>query len=214
MKTRAADNPTGADQIESVEKTRAVFTSLSKLVLGRKIYARNNPTLIKFANEFDAALHDFFIDNDELVVAVDKFVIRHGDHVVYENDRRDESIAFLLHKDGIGELSIQSTVTPEEMEAFVELIKDEVRNTSQEEDVVTKLWKADFDHISYRVLDEYLVGEFGEGRVGERESPAGILEHEDHPEIPSFEDKGRVFVGDGNELDSIGSYLRELVVRG
>ncbi len=214
MKTGVPHNPFGADpSAEGVEKAQAVFRCLSKLVLGKKIYAPNNPTLVKFANEFDAALHDFFIDEDELVVSIDKFAIRWEDHVVYENDKRDESIAFLLYKDGVGEVSIHRSVSPVEMETFVDLIKNEVRNPSQEEDVVTKLWKADLEHISYRVLDEYLVGEFGEGRVGEGEAPQGILEHEDHPEIPSFEDKGRIIVGDVKDLPSIGHYLQDLVLR-
>ncbi|UCH84401.1 MAG: HEAT repeat domain-containing protein [Candidatus Latescibacterota bacterium] len=215
------NRPAGVDQAdrvdlspESLEKARTIFSALSKLVLGKKIYARNNPTLIKFANEFDVALHDFFINEEELVVAVDKFAIRWAGEVVYENDKRDESLAFLLYKDGMGEVSIQRSVTSQEMEAFVDLIKDEVRSTSQEEDIVTKFWKADFENISYRVLDEYLVGEFGDGSLGECESALSTLQHEDHPEIPSFEDKGRVIVGDGADLESIGYFLRDLVFRG
>ena len=34
------------------------------------------------------------------------------------------------------------------------------------EGIVTKFWKADFENISYRVLDEYLVGEFEEPSEG------------------------------------------------
>ncbi|UCG53208.1 MAG: hypothetical protein JSW58_06540 [Candidatus Latescibacterota bacterium] len=198
----------------TVEKVRAVFSSLSKLVLGKKIYAENNPTLIKFADEFDSALYDFFKDDDELVVSVDKYAIRWGEQTVYENDRRDESIAFLLYKDGIGEISIQSSVTSSEMGKFVNLIKDEVRSLSRDEDIVTKLWKADFEHISYRVLDEYLVGEFGEGRRGESDEEFSSLEAKDHPEIPSFADKGRMIVGSGGDLVPFDTYLRDLVRRG
>jgi hypothetical protein len=218
MENGAHNSPLGTGQAdispESLAKTRSVFSALSKLVLGKKIYAHNNPTLIKFANEFDVALHDFFIEEDELVVSIDKFTFLWEDEVVYENEKRDESLAFLLYKDGMGEVSIQRSVTPPEMEAFVDLIKDEIRNTSQDEDIVTKFWKADFEHISYRVLDEYLVGEFGEGRCGEGESTLSTLEFEDHPEIPSFNDKGRAIVGDGSDLESISFYLRDLVLRG
>lgn len=218
MGVGADNSPLGAAQSdvspESLEKVRAVFSALSKFVLGKKIYAQNNPTLVKFGNEFDAALHDFFIEDDELVVSIDKFSLLWEDEIVYENDKRDESLAFLLYKDGMGELSIQRSVTPQEMEALVDLIKDEVRNPSQDEDVVTRFWKADFENISYRVLDEYLVGEFGEGLCGEGESTLSTLEHDDHPEVPSFNDKGRILVGDGGDLESISHYLRSLVLRG
>ena len=112
MKPNTEPRPLATDRADgnphSLEKVRAVFSSLSKLVLGKKIYAKRNPTLLKFASEFDAALHDLFIDEDELVVSIEKDTIRWDGHVVYENDRRDESIAFLLYKDGIGEISISS----------------------------------------------------------------------------------------------------------
>ncbi len=186
---RRSSGAPGVQTDTAPDKVRAVFNCLSKLVLGKKIYARNNPTLIKFAEEFRAALDAFFEDEEVLVVSIDKHEIRWNDHVVYANDKRDESIAFILYKDGIGELSIANSVTPDEIEKFVDLVKDAVRAAWQDEDIVTQLWKTDLEHITYRVLDEYLVGEFGEGRRGDKESELASLETEDHPDAPSFRRK-------------------------
>jgi len=193
------------------DKVRAVFNCLSKLVLGKKIYAKSNPTLLRFSEEFRAALQGFFEDEETLVVSIDKHEIRWNDHVVYSNDKRDESIAFIFFRDGIGELSIASSVTPHELEQFVDLIKDAVRAASQEEDIVTQLWKTDLEHISYRVLDEYLVGEFGEGRRGGQQSELVSLETEDHPDAPSFAEKGRIFVGGDDKVEPLDGYLKRLV---
>jgi len=212
--SRAVGTEEAGPDAVTVEKARTVFGCLSKLVLGRKIYAKNNPTLIRFADEFDTALRDFFDLEDELVVSIDKREIRWEDQVVYDNEKRDESIAFLLFKDGVGELNIQSTVTSEEMARFVDLIKNEVRSLSRDEDAVTKLWKADFEHISYRVLDEYLVGEFGEGSCDEGESDLASFETDDHPDMPSFQDKGRVIAGQQSGPIPIDGYLKALAGRG
>lgn len=209
-----SQNPVATGQPEeveaaAVEKVRRVFSCLSKLVLGRKIYARNNPTLLRFQGEFIEAIGEFFKDEDVLVVSIDKHEIRWNDVVVYQNDKRDESIAFILYKDGVGELSIQKSVTQDEISRFVDLAKDAVRTTSQEDDIVTQLWRADFEHISYRVLDEYLVGQFGEGRP-DRQSNLASLEQEDHPDTPGSPDRGRVIVNGKDEIEPLDTYLARL----
>jgi HEAT repeat protein len=212
--SRVAESREAPPDPATVEKVRSVFGCLSKFILGKKIYTRNNPTLVRFAGEFNSALRAFFEIEDELVVAIEKGRILWEDEVVYENDKRDESIAFLLYKDGIGELSISITVTTEEIDLFVDLIKDEVRSLAQDVDIVTKFWRADFEHISYRVLDEYLVGEFGEGRMGEAGDEVIPFESEDHPDTPSFADKGRVVVEERASLEPLDAYLIGLVGRG
>jgi hypothetical protein len=194
-----------------VEKVRAVFNCLSKLVLGKKIYAKNNPALLRFSGDLAASLRDFFEYEDVLVVSTDKYRILWNEQVVYENDKRDESLAFILYRDGIGELSIHKTVTPQETEQFVDLLKEAVKAVWQDEDVVTQLWKADLEHISYRVLDEYLLGQFGEGRRGEAEARLASLETEDHPDAPCLADKGRIIVNSRDEVEPIDRYLNKLV---
>jgi len=214
MNTQPLSRPEGeVEQLDSagVERVRKVFSCLSKLVLGRKIYAVNNPTLLRFSAEFSSALESFFHDEDLLVVCIDKHEIRWNEAVVYENDKRDESIAFILYKDGIGELSIAKSVTKDEINRFVDLAKDAVR-TSSDEDIVAQLWRADFEHITYRVLDEYLVGQFGDGRP-DRQSNLASLEQEDHPDAPGFMEKGRVIISGAHQIEPLDSYLARLAGR-
>ena len=194
----------------TAEKARGVFLCLSKLVLGKKIYAKNNPALLRFSAELAAALRSFFQDEDALVASIDKYRILWNEEVVYENDKREESIAFILYRDGIGEITIQKTVTPQEVELFVDLLKDAVRAVWQDEDVVTQLWKADLEHISYRILDEYLLGQFGEGRRDEAEARLASLETEDHPDAPGLGERSRVDDNAENEIEPIDRYLSKL----
>ncbi len=203
--TARADIDTAA-----LEKARAVFMCLSKLVLGKKIYANNNPALLKFSADLTAALRSFFEEEDVLVVTVDKYRILWNEEVIYENDKREESIAFILYRDGIGELTVQKSVTPQEIELFVDLLKDAVRAVWQDEDVVTQLWKADLEHIAYRILDEYLLGQFGEGRRDEAEARLASLETEDHPDAPGLADQSRVVANAENEIEPIDKYLSKL----
>lgn len=203
------DGKRASEKQRGLEDVRDILSALAKFIHSKKIYAKNNPTLVKFAKEFDAALQRFFQKESTLVLAIERHHIKWCNEVVYENEKRDESIAFLLYKDGIGEVSIQSAVTFKELEKFADLLKNEIHNFKAEEDIVTKFWKSDFEKISYRVLDEYLVGQFGEGRPEEGEGTP--LEVEDHQNLPSFHDKGRVIVEDRDSLESITTYLNRLV---
>jgi hypothetical protein len=187
-----------------------VLKSLSKLVSGRKIYADNNPRLEQFRDEVSTSLREFFALEDELQLTIEQFAIHWHDDVIYENLRRDESLAFILFKDGIGELTITPPAIGEEMERLVRILADELHSSNNEDDVVTRFWNADFQHIAYRVLDDYLEPQRKESLTGER----GLEETADHDElIPSLADKGRVIVHRSDSLMSIDAMLREVARR-
>lgn len=209
----AVDENNPEVDLNAVSQVREVVQAMSKFIHGRKIYAKNNPTLVKFAAEFYGAFRSYFEKHEELVLAVEQNALKWEDHVVYESDKRDESLAFLLYKDGIGEISIPSEVSDEELERLIDIIKEELHSANTNtEDVVTRLWKADFEHIAYRVLDEYLEGEYGKGRAGESTGVAGTpLEFEDHGDLPGVQDKEREIIDTKRYRGSIEGYLSELV---
>ncbi|MCI0453316.1 MAG: HEAT repeat domain-containing protein [Candidatus Latescibacteria bacterium] len=196
---------------EHVAAAEQVLKALTKLVAGRKIYAANNPRLEQFRGDLGAAMRRFFEFEDDLVLDVDQFVIRWSDSIVYENPRREESLAFLLYKDGVGELTFQPRSVGEEVDRLVEMMADELHSLGGDEDIVTRLWNANFEHIHYRVLDDYVAEEFGAG-AADGSSEARSDETSDHAELlpdhPSFAEKGRVIVDQAETLGSIDIYLR------
>lgn len=201
----AAETPDSAPGAPQVER---VLKAMAKLVSGRKIYADNNPRLAQFRDEMAAALREFFAIDDELVLTIEQFSIHWHELVVYENLRRDESLAFILFKDGIGEVTIQPAAIGAETDRLVRILADELHHVSNEEDVVTRFWNADFQHITYRVLDDYLEPERDTNDDGR---PPGIEETADQDElIPSLADKGRVIVHRSDSLASIDALLREV----
>ncbi len=196
--------PNSASGPQAVER---VLKALSKLVSGRKIYADNNPRLEQFRDELVTTLREFFTCEDELQLTVEQFAMQWHDHVVYENLRREESLAFILFKDGIGEITITPSAIGEELERLVRILADELHSTNNEDDVVTRFWNADFQHIAYRVLDDYLEPQ----RKEQLEEKPGLEETADHDElIPSLNDKGRVIVHRSDSLESIDAMLREV----
>jgi hypothetical protein len=208
----SAVSATVDDELRNLPQVERVMRALVKLIHGRKLYAENNPRLAEFGREFDASLKTLFRHEDSLVLGVEQNAMTWRGQVVYENDKREESIAFFLRRDGVGEITIHDKAVGEETDLLVQILTEEYHNLASDEDVVTKFWNADFEYISYRVLDDYLSVEYAEARPGESDEPdTGTI---DHPEMrPSLEDKGREIVQRSDPLESIDSYLKKLTMR-
>jgi hypothetical protein len=196
-----------ATQPENAAIVEQVLKALTKLVNGRKIYAENNPRLEQFRNEFDAALRKFFEVDEALVLTIDQYVMRWNDHVVYENSGREESLAYILFRDGIGEVTIFPQAVGDEVRLLIDILTSELHSRDADEDVVTRFWTANFEHIAYRVMDDYLADEYGAGS-SQAADDSRHDETSDHPELlPSLEDKGRVIVQQ-DALYPIDTFLR------
>lgn len=209
---RDGETAVTSDDLGRLPHVEQIIKSLTKLIHGRKLYAENNPRLVEFRKELVNSLNAYFRAESSLVLAIDQNSIYWREQTVYENEKREESIAFLMHRDGIGEITIDRPAIGEEMDRLVQILADEYRNVSSDEDVVTKFWNADFEHISYRVLDDYLSVEYGETQPSDGEQSPGMGTN-DHPELlPSLEDKGRVIIQRSDPLESIDEYLKRLIL--
>jgi len=200
------------EELKALPQVERIMRALIKLIHGRKLYAENNPRLAEFAREFDTSLRTFFRNEESLVLGVEQNSMTWRGEVVYENEKREESIAFFLRRDGVGEITIRDKAVGKETDLLVQILTEEYHNLTSDEDVVTKFWNADFEYISYRVLDDYLSVEYAEAEPGERDEPdTGTI---DHPEmLPSLQDRGRVIVQRGDPLESIDGYLKNLILR-
>ena len=199
------------EELAHLERVIDILKSLVRLIHGRKLYAENNPRLQEFEEGLSEDLARYFKLEDELVLVVEQYAIRWRDEVVYENEKREESIAFLLHKDGIGEISIGAGALGDELNHLVQILTDEFHRAAPDEDVVTRFWNADFEHISYRVLDDYLAGDYTElaALADPEEVPT-----EDHEELmPSLADRGREIISPRESAESIDEYLRRQIMR-
>lgn len=202
-----------AGDLHNLPRVEQVMRSLTKLIHGRKLYAENNPRLREFSSEFEMAVNSYFRDEEVLVLGIDQNTIQWRDQVVYDNEKREESIAFLLHRDGVGEITIEKNAVGGEIGLLVQILTEEYHSNNSSEDVVTKFWNADFEHIRYRVLDDYLSVQYGEQRPSESDQLSDKATV-DQPEIlPSLEDKGRVIVQRSDSLESIHTFLNKLIMR-
>lgn len=198
----------------AAEKVRAIFSSMSRYISAKTIYTSNNPNLVHFADDLQGAFRSFFDVEKELTLTVEQYRITWREVVVYEDDRKTESLAFLLFKDGIGEITFQAAAKPAELERFVDILRNEIHNPSPNLDVVGRFWQADFSDISYRVFDENTDGAPGEGKGAGSDNRRESLVAGDHPGLPDSEKEApRNSRIPDPSIESLGTYFNGLVER-
>jgi len=196
--------------LRSLEKVRGIFASLAKFIGAQAIYQSNNPNLIRFAQVFEQSFRTYFEGETELLLTVSQYQLVWREQVVYDIGCNTESIAFLLYKDGIGELSIQRAVETTELEQLTSILKTALYSPSTQFDITTALWQAEFANISYRVLDEQTDSGEGSGDgagTSKREQP---LRADDHLDISSNQMQSRVSRASDDALETLGAYFDTL----
>jgi hypothetical protein len=198
------------NDLRSLEKVRGIFASLAKFIGAQAIYQSNNPNLINFARLFEQSFRNYFENETELLLTVSQYQLIWREQVVYDIGCNTESIAFLLYKDGIGELTIQRAVETAELEHLTSILKTALYSPSTQFDIATALWQAEFANISYRVLDEQTdVGEStGDGAgTSQREQP---LRADDHLDISTSQLQSRGARASDASLETLGAYYNAL----
>ena len=206
-----SDHPVARPDLRNLEKVRGIFVSLGKFVRAQAIYQSNNPNLINSARAFEEAFRFYFENETELLLTVEQYQLIWREQVVYDIGCSTESIAFLLYKDGIGEISIHPSVKKDELEHFVGILKNALYNPSAQFDTATALWRAEFPNIFYRVLDEHNDGAEGEGDGSGSSHKEQPLHANDHQDMTAADSARGALRHSDSSLETLGTYLQALV---
>ncbi len=120
------------------------------------LYPKNNPIPKEFKRKLHQSFSDFLDSNEELRLEVKHSQLLYQERIVYEDQDREEGMAYALHKDGVRELIFVKGVEHEELTYFLEAIETVLKSPDLEDDLVTLLWEKDFNHIKYLVVDDLL----------------------------------------------------------
>ncbi len=196
------------NDLRSLDKVRGIFASLAKFVTAQAIYQANNPHFIKTAQAFEQSFRAYFETEGELVLTVSQYQLHWREQIVYDVGCNTESLAFLLYKDGIGEISIQAAVGRAELEQFTGILKGALYNPSAQFDTASALWQAEFPNIFYRVLDEQTDIGSGDGDGSgsmNREQPLRANDH--HDLVAKHVSRQRT----DDALDTLGAHFDALI---
>ena len=150
-----------ADPQASVSPTelaevKAIMASLAKTGRSFKLYSRNNEIIVKFIGELYDKITAFLEKRDSIVFAIRPTQFLYSDEPVYENEDRNESFAFKLYKDGVRQIAFYQGLDKRELIDIIDIISTNFESFQYaDDDIVTLLWKHDFDKISYVVVEAF-----------------------------------------------------------
>lgn len=163
-----------------IDQVRALFVTLGKAFRAYQLYDENNPVRQRFVDALAGEFTTLWGEIDRLVVTVDEDHIYLGGTDVYKSESRNDSLAFLVYKDGVRELTFQQGIE-NEIEGLLGVLQKARRLSPEGDDLLTVLWEAQLQHLEYQYVDLLAEGvnlpEAGPGHgAGELQA---VLEAED-----------------------------------
>jgi len=149
---------------ETVEtkKVKEVLSLFAKTFTAMRIYPTENPAVENFIESFCEKTQEFLREYGELKLIVHEFSFVFKEDTVFEEEQKKASLPFLFFKDGMRELAFSNGLDKEELQDFLQIIKDNADLPLEDSDIVNSLWTKDFPHIRYFAIDEFLDTETGE----------------------------------------------------
>ncbi len=146
--------PTTPEQVVDSTAVENLIRVLVKGLRAIQLYLPNNPIYHKAVGNVQAAFGPVWEEETELELRVTETDLLWRNTVVYAQPSKAESVAWLLHKDGIRTLTLSPGVEEDEIVRFLEVLQ-KAANLQKEsaDDILTLLWEEDFLKIRYAALE-------------------------------------------------------------
>jgi hypothetical protein len=152
------------------------LVSLGRAARSYLLYEPDNEAIRNFLDDMRQRFDAFLQVYGPLKLQIRPWEMVLGSEVVYLNRDRERSLAFRLFRDGVRRITVAPEVEWEEITQFLGILSIRyVGIRQQEDDIVTLLWKAGFQHIEVdsvegfvpeddetEFVDEALLHELGE----------------------------------------------------
>ena len=159
---------------QEIRDVAEIIRLLSKTISTIKIFLEDHTTVKSHIAELWAKLNVFLEINQTLDIDIQEYSFTYKNKLVFQDKKTIKSLPFLLYKDGMQTLSFYKGVKKEELQGFMEIIKNIYELPPEESDIVNLLWEKDFANIRYFAPDEFL-----ETKIGIGKKPAEILVDKD-----------------------------------
>jgi hypothetical protein len=167
----AADSATGGPPARSAPARAAaeVLTALAHTIRSFILYDAANERIHSFLKDLRAKFEGFLAAHGEMALDVHPWEITLGDETVYSDPDRERSLAFRLYRDGVRRLTIRAGLEWDELVTLIGILSIRYKGVrTQEDDVVTLLWRAGFRHVQL-VATEGVVASEDDGGDGGRD---------------------------------------------
>ena len=147
----------GEGDTRDVTILHAAVAALARAARAAKIYLPNNEVLLTFKGELIEQLQAALEQEGELELIFHSGELLYEGAVVYRDLGDSDGLAAKLHRDGLRKLTFRPGVTASELDELLDVvITDYEDDTNLEDDLVTKVWEKEFEHIEVTITEELL----------------------------------------------------------
>lgn len=162
-------------QTPSEDLARSTFRWFARAARARHLYSENNAALERMLSELEEAMNALLEASLRvtLLVRPDAFLID-GEPVLEEPDPED-SIPFVFFRDGVRRLELLRGLSAEELRGLLWATAAGLRAPRGEEDVASRLWQLDLEHLNYIAVDSTMITDAGAGEGAGQAELDGVL---------------------------------------
>jgi serine/threonine protein kinase len=145
---------------EEIERMQTVFTLLERALVARKQYSENHPETKRRMDECFKQLASALMTCDIcLAWNFTPYAFTAGDNVIWEPEPPWNRIPYQLFSDGVRTMGLVPGLDQEEFADWIDLITlDPTTDLAPEDDLVTRLWDAGFEHVFHQAIDSFAEG--------------------------------------------------------
>jgi serine/threonine protein kinase len=143
-----------------VERMQKVFTLLERALVARKQYSPDHPEPKRRLEESFKELASALMTCDIcLAWNFTPYAFTAGDNVVWEPEPPWNRIPYQLFSDGVRTMGFVPGLDEQEFQEWVDLVTlDPTMDLAPEDDLVTSLWDAGFQHVFHQAIDSFSEG--------------------------------------------------------
>lgn len=139
------------------ESARPVFERLRKAMKNIQLYRHNTDRYGEYIDPVFQAMNAFLNDHGAMQLRVEALSYKIYTHTVFEDDSREANLIYPLWQAGIRLLIFKPGLTADELLRFLMICMSQTEEHRRRggEDVITQLWKAEFDCVEYIVVEGF-----------------------------------------------------------
>ncbi len=186
------------DDDQALDRAAAFYNTLDKVIRASKLYQGEGDLLDRMMGDLEKRGLDL-VQNGPVTVRVASFGLVYQGHPLAPDEKRVVYL-FNLFCDGVRELTILDGIDREELEGLVEVLSSDLR--TNDDDLVTMLWKRQFRHVRYYAADTFAagmeIGMDGDLVLASSQRPGQFVSEGEGEEVTLSPDDIRLLAGEGH----------------
>jgi hypothetical protein len=135
------------------------FTQLKKGIKTIGLYRHNTQQYETYLQHAYNSLTETLEKYETIQLTVEQSTFKYLNNVIYQAEAAEQNFAFRFYRDGVRLLVFRRGLTSEELLNFVLICLSSSRTSEgSQEDVISLLWKNNFEHIEYVVIESFSLG--------------------------------------------------------